>query len=148
MATGQLFKTPENIEKFVTMLILGCSRLDIQKEIGFAKATYYDWLGDADIIAELDSRRAEIKDEGMAFIKGRYKKYLENIDKICNDYTDKRTCLAANQFMIEKMDGKNTSRLEVTDNKEDTDDPVDVLENIELFLNEDDDNDSNLKLVQ
>jgi hypothetical protein len=113
MATGKLYKTPENIERFVTMLILGCSRLDIQAEIGIKKATYYDWLGDKNIIAEIDSRRAEIKDEGLAFIKGRYKKYLENIDKICDDYTDKRTCLAANQFMVEKMDGKNTSKVEV-----------------------------------
>jgi hypothetical protein len=70
MATGQLFKTPENIEKFLQMLILGCSsRLDIQKEIGFAKATYYDWFSDVEIMAELDKRRNEIKDEGMRFMQ-------------------------------------------------------------------------------
>ena len=127
VATGQLFKTPENIEKFINMLIMGCSRLDIQAEIGFAKATYYDWFSDADILAEVDRRRNEIKDEGIRFIKGRYKQYLENIDKLCKDTTDRRTCLAANQFMVEKMDGKNTAKLEITDNKEDNE-QTDVLE--------------------
>lgn len=118
---------------------MGCSRLDIQAEIGFAKATYYDWFSDADILAEVDRRRNEIKDEGMRFLKGRYKKYLENIDKLCNDTTDRRTCLAANQFMIEKMDGKNTAKLEITDNKEDTE-QVNILDEIEEFKNESEEN--------
>lgn len=146
MATGQLYKTPANIEKFIQMIVLGCNQQDIIKEIGFARSTYYDWFTDKDILAEVDKRRTEIKDEGMRFIKARYKNYLENIDKLCNDTTDRRTCLAANQFMIEKMDGKNTSRLEVTDNKEETE-PQDILENIEAFINEDDEN-INLKLVK
>lgn len=118
MAQGELFKTPENIERFVTMVLLGCDRVDIQNEIGIKRATYYVWMNDSEIIAELDSRRREIKDQGLAFIKGRYKRYLENIDKLCNDSTDRRTCLAANQFMVEKMDGKNTTKLEVTETKE------------------------------
>lgn len=133
-------KTPEKIERFTTMVILGCDRVDIQNEIGIKRSTYYTWLNDTEILAELDSRRREIKDEGLAFIKGRYKKYLENIDKLCNDITDKRTCLAANQFMVEKMDGKATSRLEVNDNnsKEEYIDPLDGIEDCEI---------TNLKLV-
>lgn len=135
MATGQLYKTPVNIEKFITMVVLGCSPIDIQKEIGFAKATYYDWFTDKDILAEVDRRRNEIKDEGMRFIKGRYKNYLENIDKLCNDTTDRRTCLAANQFMVEKMDGKNTSRLELTSDKETNEyiDPLDDIKDDEII---------------
>jgi len=126
-------KTPEKIERFATMVILGCDRVDIQNEIGIKRATYYTWLNDAEILAELDSRRREIKDEGLAFIKGRYKRYLENIDKLCNDTTDKRTCLAANQFMIEKMDGKATSRLEVADStKDEYIDPLDGIDDSEI----------------
>ncbi|EHQ90180.1 hypothetical protein [Desulfosporosinus youngiae] len=144
MAQGDRFKTPENIERFVTMVLLGCDRVDIQNEIGIKRATYYVWMNDPIIIAELDSRRAEIKDQGLAFIKGRYKRYLENIDKLCNDTTDRRTCLAANQFMVEKMDGKNTAKLEVSDNKEDTN-QVDVLENIDKFMEEEE---SSLRIVR
>jgi len=134
MAQGDRFKTPENIERFVTMVILGCDRPDIQNEIGIKRATYYVWMNDPNIIAEMDSRRREIKDQGMAFIKGRYKRYLENIDKLCNDTTDRRTCLAANQFMVEKMDGKATSRLEVADNstKDEYIDPLDGIDDSEI----------------
>lgn len=114
MATGQLFKTPENIEKFVSMIMLGITKDEIMKEIGIKRATYYDWLEDSRIIAELDKRRLELKTDGMNFVRGRYKKYLENIDKLCNDMGDKRTALQANTFMIEKLDGKNTTKIDIT----------------------------------
>ena len=113
MPTGKLIKTPDNVEKFVNMVVLGVDRVEIEKEIGFKPSTYFAWLADPLIIDEIEKRRAEIKDTGMRFIKGRYKKYLANLDKLANNFEDKRTCLAANQFMIEKIDGKNTAKLEI-----------------------------------
>ncbi len=113
MPTGKLIKTQDNIEKFVNMVVLGCDRAEIVEAIGFKSSTYFAWLADPKIIDEIEKRRAEIKDTGMRFIKGRYKKYLSNIDKLANNFDDKRSALAANQFMIEKIDGKNTARLEV-----------------------------------
>ncbi len=129
MSKRKVLRTPENVERFITMVLLGCDSSDIAKEIGIARSTYYSWFYDKDILAELDKRRNEIKDEGLAYIKARYKRYLKNIDDLCNDRTDRRTCLAANQFMIEKMDGKNTARLEVADDREDQDE-VNVLDEL------------------
>lgn len=120
MASGKQFKTQTNIETFITMVLLGKSAGEIIAEIGFSRQTYYDWLNDVEIIKELDKRRHELYTEGQAFIKGRYKKYLENIDKACNDMSDKRTFLSANIYMIDKMDGKATSKLDVTMNETDT----------------------------
>lgn len=113
MPTGKLIKTPDNVEKFISMIILGCDRAEIEKEIGFKPSTYFCWLADPKINDEIEKRKAEIKDTGMRYIRGRYKKYLSNIDKLANNFDDKRSALAANQFLIEKMDGKNTARLEV-----------------------------------
>ncbi len=106
--------------------------------VGIARATYYYWLNDKDIMAVLDKRRLEIKDEGMRYIKGRYKKYLTNIDKICDDLTDRRSCLAANQFMVEKMDGKNTTKLGIVEVIEDD---KNINREIEDFLNKLDEKD-------
>lgn len=135
MSGFKIYKTPANIEKFITMVLLGVSVNDICEEIGMKRATYYSWFEDRKITAEIDKRRNQIKDEGLAYIKARYKKYLKNIDKLCDDTTDRRTCLAANQFMVEKMDGKNTARLEV----EQEDKKQDSGENILKQLSEIDD---------
>ncbi len=113
MSEFRIYKTQANVESFIRMVLMGISVKEICEEIGIARSTYYSWLDDPKIIAEIDKRRTEIKDEGIAYIKARYKKYLKNIDKLCDDTTDRRTCLAANQFMVEKMDGKNTAKLEV-----------------------------------
>jgi len=115
MATGTMIKTPENVERFINMIVLGVGRTEIEKEIGIKPSTYYSWLACGEIIDEIEKRRIEIKDEGMRYIKGRYKKYLSNLDKLANNFEDKRSCLAANQFLIEKMDGKNTTKLEITE---------------------------------
>lgn len=120
MATGKQYKTESNIETFINMVLLGCSVQEICKEIGFVRQTYYDWMNDVNIIKQLDERRRELYTEGQNFIKGRYKKYLENIDKACNDMSDKRTFLSANTYMVDKLDGKATSKLDVTMNETET----------------------------
>ena len=114
------FKTEANIETFMTMVLLGKSVPEICEEIGFKRQTYYSWLDDIKIVKELDKRRQELYTEGQNFIKGRYKKYLENIDNACNDMSDKRTFLQANIYMIDKLDGKATSKLDVTMSEQDS----------------------------
>ena len=103
------YKNEANIEIFINMLTLGTSVIEICDAIGFKRQTYYQWLEDMTIMKEVDKRIHKIHTEGQAFIKARYKKYLTNIDKLCEDTTDKRTCLSANQYMIDRMDGKSTS---------------------------------------
>lgn len=115
MPKGEVQKSKENMDKFVSLYISGVYRIDIQKDLGIAQATYYCWLNDEYVKAEIERLRSEIKDEGIRFIKSRYKKYLAQIDKLANDETDRRTCLAANLFMIEKLDGKNTARIDIND---------------------------------
>ena len=112
MPTGITIKTPENVETFINMILLGVDAKEVCERIGMARQTYYAWLNDSKIIGEIDNRRAEIKTEGINYIKGRYKRYLDNIDKLCKDFTDKRVALSANQFMVEKIDGKNVARVE------------------------------------
>lgn len=132
MASSQRLRTPENVERFVTLVLLGIDAKKIQEDVGIKKSTYYVWLKDEKIITELESRRQEIRDEGMRFVKARYKKYLGNIDSMCDDKTDRRSCLAANIFMIEKIDGKNTARLELTEVEEDkkmTNEEIDTILN-------------------
>lgn len=113
MAKGKFIKTPENVEKFINLVIMGVGRSEVEKAVGIKPSTYYAWLSDEEICDEIEKRRFEIKDEGLRFIKGRYKKYLANIDKLANNFEDKRTALASNQWILEKLDGKNTAKIEI-----------------------------------
>lgn len=123
---------PNMIERFVEIYLTGMPMTDIANTLGVNRSTVYDWLNRDDVKAEVESRQREIRDAGMQFIKARYYKYLNNIDKLCDNFEDKRTALASNQFMVEKMDGKNTAKLEVKDTSRE-DEPVDVLAEIEDF---------------
>jgi|GEM_PF-2980535 len=108
------YKNAINIETFTNMLVLGCSITEITDEIGFSRQTYYKWMDDSDIMTEVNKRIKIVHTEGQSFIKARYKKYLSNIDKLCDDMTDKRTCLSANQYMTDRIDGKAGISLDVT----------------------------------
>ena len=101
-------------DKFVQMYCMGMKIVDIAKEFGVDRSTPYIWLKRPDIKEKIENYKQEIEDTGRNFIKGRYVEYLKNIDKLANQDDDKRTALSANQFLIEKLDGKATARLDVT----------------------------------
>lgn len=108
------YKNDVNILKFVDSVCLGLTVTEICEIIGFKRQTYYQWLDDKNIMSQIDKRVSKIHTEGQAFIKARYMKYLSSIDKLCDDTTDKRTCLSANVYMIDRMDGKAGSSMDVT----------------------------------
>lgn len=126
--TKNKWKNEANIETFTNMVVLGCSVPDIVKEIGFVRQTYYQWIEDENILKEIDRRRQIVHTEGQAFIRSRYKKYLSNIDELCNDKTDKRTCLSANIYLIDRVDGKANANIDV--NVVDTTDTIDTAKDL------------------
>jgi len=98
-------------DKFVQMHMNGITMIDIATEFGVDRSTPYLWLKREDIKIKIEMYRKDIEATGKNFIKSRYTAYLKNIDALCNQLDDKRTALSANQFMIEKMDGKATTSI-------------------------------------
>lgn len=121
--------SPIMIDRFVEMYIMGMKMTNIAKDLGTDRSTIYKWLERPEVKMEIEARQQEIRDAGIRFIKARYEKYLANIDRLCNQKEDKRSALAANQFMVEKMDGKNTARLEIKEDKQE--ESVDILAELE-----------------
>lgn len=101
-------------DKFVQMYCMGMKMVDISKEFGVDRSTVYLWRDRPEIKEKIEKYKQEIEDTGRNFIKGRYIKYLKNIDKLANQDDDKRTSLSANQFLIDKMDGKATASINLT----------------------------------
>ncbi|AGK96790.1 helix-turn-helix domain-containing protein [Clostridium pasteurianum] len=101
-------------DKFVQMYCTGLKIVDIAIEFGVDRSTPYLWLKRDDIKDKIEKYKQEIETTGKNFIKGRYVEYLKNIDKLARQDDDKRTALSANQWLVEKMDGKATTMIDLT----------------------------------
>lgn len=108
----------------VTMLIEGENITDIAKRLGVVRSTVYNWLSKDNVKAELDRRKRELSNQGNQLILKDLTTYIGNIKELANDKSDKRVCLAANQYLINRIYGNPTSVVE--DNKENNNDTLDT----------------------
>lgn len=120
-------------EKLITMLIEGNRITDIAKKIGVSRQTIYSWKDNSEVKAELDRRKQDLANQGNQLILRDLTTYIDNVKDLANDKSDKRVCLAANQYLLNRIYGNPTAVLET--NNEDTGDNVDTNE-LEIQLNE------------
>lgn len=105
----------------VNCLIEGDTVTEISNKLGVSRQTVYDWMKRDIVKAELDNRRREITRQATAMILKDVGKNIANIQALANDPTDKRTALAANQYLINRIFGNPKDQVEVgIDQKEDT----------------------------
>lgn len=105
----------------VNCLIEGDTVTEISNKLGVSRQTVYDWMKRDIVKAELDNRRREITRQATAMILKDVGKNIANIQALANDPTDKRTALAANQYLINRIFGNPKDQIEVgIDQKEDT----------------------------
>jgi hypothetical protein len=104
----------------ITMLINGENITDIARKLNINRNTVYNWIKKENIKAELDRRKQELTNQGNQLIMKDLTTYIGNIKDLANDKSDKRVCLAANQYLINRIYGNPTNRLEVED-EENTD---------------------------
>lgn len=106
-------------EDMITMLIIGESITDIAKKLNVTRNTVYAWMNKENIKAELDRRKQELSRQGNNYILKDLMTYIDNIKDLANDKSDKRVCLAANQYLINRIYGNPTNSVEVTTNETD-----------------------------
>jgi transposase-like protein len=106
-------------ENMITMVMQGENITSIAKKLNITRGTVYSWLNKDNIKAELDKRRQDIVTQGNNCILKDIKSYIENIKELANDKTDKRVCLAANQYLINRIYGNPTSIIDTGDCNQD-----------------------------
>ena len=97
----------------VNCLIEGDNITEISNKLGVSRQTVYDWMKRDIVKAELDKRRQEITRQATAMILKDVGKNIQNIQALANDPTDKRTALAANQYLINRIFGNPKDQVEV-----------------------------------
>ena len=103
----------------ITMLIEGNTITDIAKRLRVQRQTIYNWIAKDDVKAELDRRRRDLARQGNGLILKDITTYIDNIKELANDKSDKRVCLAANQYLLNRIYGNPTTKddSESIDNK-------------------------------
>lgn len=96
-------------EKVITMFIEGNKIIDIAKFVGVSRQTIYSWLNKDDVKAELDRRKQELANQGNQLILKDITTYIDNIKELAKDKSDKRVCLAANQYLLNRIYGNPTA---------------------------------------
>ena len=112
----------------ITYIINGESITDIAKMLNVNRKTIYNWLNKDYVKAELDKRRQELTRQGNAIILKDLATYIRNIQALANDPSDKRTALAANQYLINRIYGNPKDQIDIgQDNDDNKSEDVETL---------------------
>lgn len=104
--------------EMINMLISGENITDIAKYLNVHRNTIYAWMNKDYVKAELGRRRRELTRQGNAIILRDLTTYINNIKALANDSSDKRTALAANQYLINRVYGNPKELLEIQENED------------------------------
>lgn len=122
---GDILTTKEST--LVSLLIEGMNITDIAKKLKVTRNTVYSWMNKDVIKAEIDKRKQDLSRQGNRLIMKDMAIYIDNIKVLANDKSDKRVCLAANQYLLNRVMGVPTAS--IGDGTQDDDNNgTDVLE--------------------
>lgn len=104
----------------ITMLVSGESISVIARKVKVSRQTIYSWMAKDNIKAELDRRRQDLTHQGTALMLRDLDTYIKTIKELAQDKSDKRVCLAANQYLINRIYGNPTQTIETNEDSEDS----------------------------
>ena len=96
-------------DRMIEMLLRGDTIADIARSLNVARSTIYEWKKKSEIIAELESRRSQLKKTGQDKITSNLCTCIDNMMAMANQKTDQRVRFQANKFLIEMGLGKATT---------------------------------------
>lgn len=104
-------------DEMIGMLIEGESISDIARKLGVTRNTIYVWKEKEVVKAELDKQKHLLVNQGNDVILKDLITYIGTIKELAKDKSDKRVCLAANQYLINRIYGNPTTLLEVNESE-------------------------------
>jgi hypothetical protein len=107
----------------IDLLIEGIhNKIDIAKSCGKSRTWLYDSvINNDECKAEMNNRLQEIKNDGLCRIKSNLGSYINNIIMIANSAESDKIKLDANEYLINRVMGGITTKVEDVSNKKDND---------------------------
>lgn len=131
--------------QLVSLILQGQSKANIAKIIGISRPTVYDWLADKEVLDEIEYQRNELVESGKEKLTSRLNTYLDELHNLATTSTDKRTKATVNMYLTDRILGKVSTNIEISNDKQDTNVNDDILER---ELEEFDEFDKELKIVK
>lgn len=105
----------ERKEMAITNLLKGEQITDVAKLVGVCRQTIYDWLENEEFKAELDRRRRDIVTQGNNLILNELCTYVRELKRIALCGKSEKVRADTAQYLVDRVLGKTTTKLEVTD---------------------------------
>ncbi|WP_010249190.1 phBC6A51 family helix-turn-helix protein [Acetivibrio cellulolyticus] len=106
-------------------------KTEIAEIVGVSRQCIYDWMKNTEFSTELDSRLQEIKTYGENNIKANLYKYIQTVDVLASTAESEKIRLDAAQYLIDRVLGKTTSKLDITAEAKQSISGSDILEDFE-----------------
>lgn len=89
-------------------------RTDIAKACGVSRNALYDWMDNVEFKAEWEKSLQRIINYGEQSIKANLDKHIQNILVLANSAESEKIKLDANCYLIDRVLGKTTTKIDVT----------------------------------
>ena len=114
--------------RYCVLTLAGEDKVSIAKQLNISRQTLYNWAETAEVKQELEQMHRDIKDSATQKITGRLDLYIDELNRLALNSKDARTQAQILTYLVDKVVGKNVSRIENI-NSEDKDRlTVDILE--------------------
>lgn len=118
----------ERKELAMSLLIKGDSVIDIAKLVGVNRNTIYNWQEEEEFKAEMGKRKHDIILQGNNMIVNELNLYVSELKRIALCGKSEKVRSDTSQYLIDRVLGKTTTRLEVDAKTEEDSVTYDILE--------------------
>jgi len=139
----------ERQRKAIELIVSGEYQItQVAELVGVHRTTIYNWMDNDEFKAEMDKRLQDIKTRAEKELNSKLLKAIDLYWELAVDpKTDKRTKQIALSYIIDRNLGKPTSKMEMADNRTDTNvSEEDILADIDAL--EDEGNDNVIRLAK
>lgn len=91
--------------KVIDLILEGRKMTEIAKETGVYRSQLYRWLKDEKFVAELETRRAQLRKSARDKITGSVGDLVDKMLKLANDSTDQRVKYNAIKYLLDRCLG-------------------------------------------
>jgi len=99
-------------DKMIDMLLSGISIAEIARKLNVSRQTIYVWKSEGIVMAELETRRQQLKKTAQNKIASDICTYIDNMKQMANQKTDNRVRFQANKYLIDQYLGSPTAAKE------------------------------------
>lgn len=118
----------------IQYILEGKQITDIAKALGVARQTIYNWLDDEEFKTEVDTLRQEIQTSSKEHVMNGIKLYIDEIEELAlNKETSPKVRADLLKYLVNRVWGNTTTKVEVNDNNTNNTDNVNLDELVKEF---------------